>query len=210
MEYIKIENATKLLRNEKVLDNINLNLKKGKIYGFYGRNGSGKTMLFRAISGLIKLSSGKITIDDKVLFEDIEIPNSLGIIIENPGFWDEYTGLDNLKMLAQIRNEITSDDIIRIMERFGLNPYDKKNYKKYSLGMKQKLAICQAIMENPELLILDEPTNALDEESVDLVREILNEERKKGTIVLIASHNKQDIDLLCDEKYEMKNGKVII
>lgn len=210
MEYIKIENLTKSLKGDIVLNNINLNLKKGKIYGFYGRNGSGKTMLFRAIAGLIKPSKGRVIIDDKVLFEDIEIPNKLGIIIENPGFWDEYTGFCNLKMLALIRNEISDNQIKQTMERLGLNPNEKKIYKKYSLGMKQKLAICQAIMEEPELIILDEPTNALDEDTVNIVREILIEERKKGTIVLIASHNKQDIDLLCDEKYEISGGKIIV
>ncbi|MGL4874314.1 MAG: ABC transporter ATP-binding protein [Clostridium sp.] len=208
MKHIKIKNLSKNIRGELVLNNINLELQNSMIYGFYGRNGSGKTMLFRAISGLIKPTEGTISFDNKILFKDIEIPHNLGIIIENPGFWDDYTGFENLKMLASIRNKITDTDIKTTMQKLNLNPDEKKNYKKYSLGMKQKLAICQAIMENPEILILDEPTNALDSETVNIVRQILLSEKAKGTLILIASHNKDDIDLLADKKYELIDGKL--
>ena len=206
MTYIKVENLSKLINSVKVLDNINLSLEKGRIYGFFGRNGSGKTMLFRAILGLIKASTGKILIDGKVLGNEIEFPNSCGVIIENPGFWEEYTGFKNLKLLASIKNEISDEEISKWMKVFDLDPMDKKVYRKYSLGMKQKLALTQAFMENPELLILDEPTNALDEESVKNVRKLILEEKEKGKIILIASHNKEDINLLSDEKFKLDKG----
>ncbi|MGL5439111.1 MAG: ATP-binding cassette domain-containing protein [Filifactoraceae bacterium] len=205
---IEIHSLNKEIKGIEILKNINLNLESGKIYGFYGRNGSGKTMLFRAISGLIKPTNGYIKIDNKVLHEEISIPPDIGILLETPGFWENYTGFENLKTLSRIKKIIGNNEIRVAMKSVGLDPDDKRSYKKYSLGMKQKLGIAQAIMENPNILILDEPTNALDEESIEKVRDILIKEKKRGTLILIASHNKEDIDGLCDCKYKMVNGEI--
>ncbi|WP_129595702.1 ATP-binding cassette domain-containing protein [Anaerophilus nitritogenes] len=209
MSFITITNLEKKIKGKEILKDINLSLEKGGIYGFFGRNGSGKTMLFRAISGLIKPSSGEIKIDNKVLHKDICFPESVGVILETPGFWDYYTGFENLKILASIKNKISDTDIKNSITRVGLDCSDKRIYKKYSLGMKQRLAIAQAIMEKPTLLVLDEPTNALDEEGVQLVRNILLEEKKRGATILLASHNKEDIDILCDFKFKIDDGKLI-
>lgn len=209
MGYLEVTNLSKNIGQNKILKNINLNLEKGTIYGFFGRNGSGKTMLFRALCGLIKPTSGTITIDNKVLHRDISFPESIGVIIESPGFWDHYTGFENLKVLSSIKDIIGDEDIRKSIKRVGLDPDDRRIYKKYSLGMKQRLAIAQAIMERPDIIILDEPTNSLDENGVQLVREILIEEKKRGALILIASHNKDDIDILSDVKYKVDDGSVI-
>ncbi|PHO07991.1 multidrug ABC transporter ATP-binding protein [Thermoanaerobacterium thermosaccharolyticum] len=209
MGYLEVTNLSKNIGQNEILKNINLNLEKGTIYGFFGRNGSGKTMLFRALCGLIKPTSGTITINNKVLHRDISFPESIGVIIESPGFWDHYTGFENLKVLSSIKNIIGDEDIRKSIKRVGLDPDDRRIYKKYSLGMKQRLAIAQAIMERPDIIILDEPTNSLDENGVQLVREILLEEKKRGALILIASHNKDDIDILSDVKYKVDNGSVI-
>ncbi|KAA5806341.1 ATP-binding cassette domain-containing protein [Thermoanaerobacterium thermosaccharolyticum] len=209
MGYLEVTNLSKNIGQNEILKSINLNLEKGTIYGFFGRNGSGKTMLFRALCGLIKPTSGTITINNKVLHRDISFPESIGVIIESPGFWDHYTGFENLKVLSSIKNIIGDEDIRKSIKRVGLDPDDRRIYKKYSLGMKQRLAIAQAIMERPDIIILDEPTNSLDENGVQLVREILLEEKKRGALILIASHNKDDIDILSDVKYKVDDGSVI-
>lgn len=209
MGYLEVTNLSKNIGQNEILKNINLNLEKGTIYGFFGRNGSGKTMLFRALCGLIKPTSGTITINNKVLHRDISFPESIGVIIESPGFWDHYTGFENLKVLSSIKNIIGDEDIRKSIKRVGLDPDDRRIYKKYSLGMKQRLAIAQAIMERPDIIILDEPTNSLDENGVQLVREILIGEKKRGVLILIASHNKDDIDILSDVKYKVDDGSVI-
>ena len=163
-----------------------------------GHNGSGKTMLLRAISGLINIDHGYIKIDEKVLHKDIDFPESLGIIIENPSFFSYYTGFENLKFLSNIKKKATDEDIKRSLEKVGLDVNDKRTVSKYSLGMKQKLAIAQAIMEEPKMLFLDEPINALDDESIKKFKKIINDEKKKGACILIATHNKalleDDID----------------
>ncbi|MDN5317567.1 MAG: type transport system ATP-binding protein [Thermoanaerobacterium sp.] len=209
MGYLEVTNLSKNIGQNEILKSINLNLEKGTIYGFFGRNGSGKTMLFRALCGLIKPTSGTITINNKVLHRDMSFPESIGVIIESPGFWDHYTGFENLKVLSSIKNIIGDEDIRKSIKRVGLDPDDRRIYKKYSLGMKQRLAIAQAIMERPDIIILDEPTNSLDENGVQLVREILIEEKKRGALILIASHNKDDIDILSDVKYKVDDGSVI-
>lgn len=208
MAYIEIINLKKEIKNNIVLNDINLNLEKGNIYGFLGRNGSGKTMLFRAICGLIKPTNGQVKIDGKVLGKDIGFPQSCGVIIESCGFWNEYTGYENLKKLSSIKNIINDEEIRKILILLGLDPEDKRPFKKYSLGMKQKLAIAQAIMEKPEIIILDEPTNALDEESVEIFRDIILKEKERGALVLIASHNREEINLLADFKFKMEMGKI--
>ncbi len=205
---IKIENYSKVIKEKKVLDEINVTFKRGYIHGVVGRNGSGKTMLFRAICGLIKPSAGQVYIDSQQLHKELLVPKSLGVIIENVGLWPYYTGYENLKMLSKIKNVIDDDTIKNTMVRVGLDPKDNRTYKKYSLGMRQRLGIAQAIMEGPSLLILDEPTNGLDEEGVGMVRKLLLEEKDKGTTILIASHNAQDIAILADYVYTMRHGRL--
>lgn len=207
MEII-IKNLTKKMSNTNVLDNINLKLQSGKIYGFVGKNGSGKTMLMRAICGLINPTSGEVVIDSKVLGKDISFPDNVGILIENPGFIPSYSGFKNLKYLARIRNKISDEDIKSVISMVGLNPEDRKSYRKYSLGMKQKLGIACAIMENPNLLILDEPFNALDEETVDNIRNIIKSKKNKENIIILSCHDSEEIENLCDEIIEIKLGKI--
>ncbi|ANB56445.1 ABC transporter family protein [Anoxybacillus sp. B7M1] len=208
MNYLEIDHLSKIIKDKEVLKDINLSLHAGKIYGFFGSNGSGKTMLFRTICGLIKPTYGKIKINGEILHQDISFPRSVGVIIESPGFWDHLTGFENLKLLSKIKNIITDEDIKRSLQRVGLDSNDSRTYKKYSLGMKQRLAIAQAIMESPELLILDEPTNALDEDGIELIRKVLLEEKRRGATILIASHNKEDIHILSDQTFKMKDGQV--
>lgn len=208
MEAIRLVNVNKVIKGRHILKDINFSLDKGKIYGFFGRNGSGKTMLFRLISGLIKPTSGEVYVFGKKLGSDISFPESLGIIIESIGFWPQFTGFENLKILASIKSKISDEQITKAIKKVGLDPEDKRLYSKYSLGMKQRLGIAQAIMEEPDLIILDEPTSAIDEEGVQLVRQILIEEKKRGATILIASHNKEDINLLSDEKFKMDNGRL--
>lgn len=203
-----IKDATRVLKGRKVLDNVNLTLDRGGSYGFFGSNGSGKTMLFRAICGLIHLTSGEISVFGDKINVDVSFPKNLGVIIESVGFWGEYTGFKNLKLLASIRHKISNEEIKTAISRVGLDPDDKRTYRKYSLGMKQRLAIAQAIMEHPDLLVLDEPTNALDEDGVELVRNVLIEEQKRGATILIASHNKEDIKNLCGRKFKMAEGRL--
>ena len=206
-EYIvEVKNYSKIIDENTVLDNINLNLEAQKIYGFYGPNGSGKTMLFRAICGLIHPSSGEVYVEGKKIGEEISFPESLGLIISNVGFWDEYSGYENLEIIADIKKIASREDIKEAMRRVGLDPESKKLYGKYSLGMKQRLAIAQAIMEKPRLLILDEPTNALDFSGVEEIRELIAAERARGATVLISSHNQQDLEELCDEFYRFSYG----
>ena len=210
MKKIEIKNLSKKIKNQLILDNINMNFEEGKIYGIYGRNGSGKTMLFRAICGLIKLDSGMVIINGKTLGKDLDFPESCGILLENPGLWPEYTAFENLKQLSKIKNIINDSEINDTLLRVGLECDDKKKYRKFSLGMKQKLGIAQALMEGPEIIILDEPTNALDDVSVKNIRNIIREEKNRGSIILIASHNKDDIDELADVKLRMDAGKLYL
>jgi len=208
MSYIELKNVSKVVKDSKILDSISLSLEKGKIYGFLGSNGSGKTMLFRTISGLIRPTSGEVSINDKVIGKEIDFPESCGITIENTGFWNDQTGFDNLKNIASIKNIVDDRAIMESMQRIGLNPQDKRKFRKYSLGMKQKLALVQAFMESQDLIILDEPTNSLDEESAIRVRNILREERSRGATILIASHISEDIDRLADKRFKVDLGRV--
>ena len=189
---IDIKDYTKTIRKKTILENINLSFESGKIYGLHGRNGSGKTMLLRAICGLILPTEGSVSIDGKIIGKDIEFPNSVGIIIESMSMLPEYSGYDNLKMLAKIKKIATDNDIRTAMNAVGLDPENKKRVGTYSLGMKQKLNIAQAIMEKPELYLLDEPTNALDEGTVNDIRDLLLQLKKNGALIIIASHNKEE------------------
>lgn len=202
-------NINKTIRKKVILSNVNLCLKSGNVYGFVGKNGSGKTMLFRALSGLMRIDSGSIVWKEKTLHKDFSVLPSLGIIIENAGLYPNFTGIQNLTYLANLTRRIGQEEIIHAIARVGLNPYDKRLYGKYSLGMKQRLAIAQAIMEKPDVIMLDEPTNALDETGVNEIRNIILEEKARGALILIASHNKEDIQVLADEWYRVENGQVI-
>ena len=205
---IKIENYTQKIKKDIILNDINLHLKENKIYGFVGRNGSGKSILFKGICGLLNISNGKIIIKGKEIGKDIDFYDNLGAVLDGAGFLPNLSSFDNLKLLASIRNKISDSDIKSALNKVGLDPNDKKKYKKYSLGMKQKLALAQAIMENPELLILDEPFNGLDSYSVKDIREMLIDYKKEGKTILISSHIKEYIDILCDEVYELDRGNI--
>ena len=163
-------------------------------------------MLFRALSGLMDISSAKIFLDNKELHKDMRVLENVGIVIENAGLYPELTGFNNLKMLSKLNKKIDDEQIRKTIVRVGLNPNDKRSFKKYSLGMKQRIVIAQAIMEKPDILMLDEPTNALDEEGIEQIRKIIKEERERGAIVLIASHNKEDIEVLADKVFSISNG----
>ncbi len=206
--HLSVKNISKKLKNNLVIDNVSLELESGNIYGFVGKNGSGKTMLFRALSGLMPCDSGTIIYNNKTLHKDFAVLPHLGIVIENAGLYPELTGLNNLLNLAQLNGIVNKEKIINTIERVGLNPMDKSPFRKYSLGMKQRIILAQAIMEEPEILMLDEPTNALDEDGVELIRKIIIEERDRGALILIASHNKEDIELLADYVYKVEKGKI--
>ncbi|MDO5409470.1 MAG: ABC transporter ATP-binding protein [Lachnospiraceae bacterium] len=206
--YVEIKDYSKAIKGKTVLNHINYNFAPGKIYGLYGRNGSGKTMLMRAIAGLIYPTEGKIMIDGKQLHKDISFPEDTGIIIENMELMPQYDGYTNLKLLAKIRKKATDEDIYEALDKVGLSDAGKKKVRAYSLGMKQKLSIAQAIFEKPQLLLLDEPTNALDEKSVEDVRALLIEIKQRGAIVIIASHNKDDIKYLADVVLEVDRGQI--
>ncbi len=207
---IEILNYTKKMSHNCVLNNINLTLESGGIYGFTGKNGSGKTMLMRAICGLITPTTGEVKIDGKVLGKDISFPESVGVLIENPGFTPGYSGFKNLKFLAQIQNLISDEDIKNTLKKVGLDPNDKKSFRKYSLGMKQKLGIAAAIMENPKLLILDEPFNALDEETAERIRKIVLSYRNKEHIVILSCHDREELETLCDVIIKIQAGMISI
>ena len=173
-----------------------------------GRNGSGKTVLFHSICGLLHLTSGKITVNGKQVGKDMEVPENIGILIEEPGFLQNYSGIKNLQFLAMIKGKVKKKELCEVMRMVGLNPDNRSHVGKYSLGMRQCLGIAQAIMEKPELLILDEPMNGLDNSGVQDIRKLLDHLRGQGTTMLIASHNKEDIEVLCDEVFEMEKGKL--
>lgn len=198
----------KQIKGKVILSDVNLRLKGGKIYGFAGRNGSGKTMLFRALSGLMRIDSGSITLDGKILHKDFSVLPGLGILLENAGLYPDLTGVGNLLYLANLTKRIGREEVTEAISRVGLDPADKRVYKKYSLGMKQRLAIAQAIMEKPDVIMLDEPTNSLDETGVEEIRRVILEERERGALILVASHNREDIRILADELYRVEEGRV--
>ena len=203
---IKVENVTKKIGQATVLDQISMELESGMIYGLKGKNGSGKTMLMRMICGLILPTQGRIMIDGKTLGKDFSFPPNAGALIEAPGFLGRYSGFDNLKMLTDIQQKADDDAIAEALRKVGLDTEEKKKYKKYSLGMKQKLGIAAAIVEDPELIVLDEPTNALDEGSVERLRKILLEFKEKGALILLSSHDTEELKYLSDVVFHMENG----
>lgn len=207
-ETIRVENVTKKFGDMTALERINITFEAGKIYGITGRNGSGKTVLFKIMVGYLKPTGGRVIVGDKEIGRDIDFADNMGIIIENPGFLSRYSGYKNLEYLASIRKLIGREEIRESMERVGLDPDSKKKVGKYSLGMKQRLGIAQAIMENPDILILDEPMNGLDNQGVEDVRNILLCLKEEGKTIILASHDKEDIEILCDKVYEMDHGRL--
>ena len=206
---IKVDNAVKKFDKYTILDHVNITCNKGEICGIVGRNGSGKTVLFKSICGFVKLNEGTITVNGKVMGKDLRVLKKAGIIIEEPGFLRNKSGMKNLEYLYMINNKRDKKYLRSVMENVGLDPYSRKKVGKYSLGMRQRLAIAQATMEDQDIIILDEPMNGLDNHGVQEVREYLLQLKKQGKTILIASHNREDIDVLCDKVYEMDNGRVI-
>lgn len=206
---IVIEQATKKIGRNTVLKDVNLNFKEGTIYGLRGRNGAGKTMLLRAIAGLIKLDSGRILVNNQQIRKEISFPKSLGILIENNNVLPDFTLKKNLQLLAKIKKIATDEMIDDVILRVGLNPNDKRKVRQFSLGMKQRAAIAQAIFEKPDLILLDEPTNAIDVEGVREMRKIFELEKKRGASIILASHNPEDLNVLADEIIVMAEGRVV-
>lgn len=205
---IEINNVCKKFGEVTALNNVNINFEKEKIHGLIGRNGSGKTVLMKCICGLMPVTSGKITVNRKIVGKDIDIPQSIGIIIETPGFLDSYSAYNNLKFLADISGKAKKDDIEKSIRLVGLDPKSKKHVGKFSLGMRQRLGLAQAIMENPDLLILDEPMNGLDKDGVADMRKYLFKLKEQGKTILIASHSAEDIEILCDTVCEIDKGEL--
>ena len=206
---IQLQNVTKRIKENTVLDNVSYTFKSGFVYGLYGQNGSGKTMLLRAISGLINLDSGSIFIDGEKLHDKIEFPPETGIVIENMELLPECSAKRNLQMLAKIKNIADEKDISFSLERVGLDPDSDKKVKKFSLGMKQRLNIAQAIFENQKIILLDEPTNALDEDAVQLIYKIIREEKSSGATIIVATHHKEDLKEVCDVILKIAEGKIV-
>lgn len=206
---IKLENVSKNIRGRMVLNHINFSFEYGKVYGLKGINGSGKTMLMRLIAGLIFSSEGKVLVDGKELGHDMSFPENMGLLLENPSFLDRYTGLENLKLLAELSGSVDNEKLRQTLVRVGLNPDDKRKYRKYSLGMKQRLGIAAAIMDQPSILILDEPINALDADGVELFSKIIDEEKQRGTLILISCHEEVKLREYADIIVFMEDGKIV-
>lgn len=205
---ISVKNLTKHFKENNVIKNLSVDFEKGKIHGIIGRNGSGKTVLFKCICGFMPYTSGQIKVNDKVIGKDTDVPRNVGIIIEEPGFLPHYSGFKNLTVLSSINKKITKNNICETMRMVGLDPKSKKHVGKYSLGMRQRLGIAQAIMENPDILILDEPMNGLDNDGVQDMRKLFLSLKDQGKTILLASHNKEDITTLCDYVYSMDKGNL--
>lgn len=208
--YIRLKCVTKKIKQDILLDNISLEFQGGKVYGLQGKNGSGKTMLMRAICGLITLSDGEINIDGEILHKDISFPRSIGALLENPSFLNGCTGLENLKLLADIHGGIEEKELRDCLTKVGLDADDKRIYRKYSLGMKQKLGIAAAIMGSPDIVILDEPINAIDETGIEKVRQILKGLKESGSVIIVACHDKEELELLSDEVIKISKGRIIV
>ena len=209
MQEIIVDHVSLQIKKAKLLSDINLTLHSGKVYGLRGRNGSGKTVLMKCICGFMRPTEGSVSVNGKVIHKDMDFLPSAGIIIEEPGFFPNYSGFQNLKILAGIQNRITDDKIRQMMEMVGLDATMKKPVGKYSLGMRQRLGIAQAMMEDPDILVLDEPTNGLDEDGVEWFRQFILEQKEKGKLILLASHSREDIEMLSDEVYFMEKGTLV-
>ena len=204
-----IKKCDKKIKQDILLDHISLEFRGGKVCGLQGKNGSGKTMLMRAACGLITLSDGEIDIDGEILHKDISFPRNIGALLENPSFLNGYTGLENLKLLADIQGRIEEKELRDCLAKVGLDADDKRVYRKYSLDMKQKLGIAAAVMGSPDIVILDEPINAIDEAGVEKVREILRGLKERGSVIIVACHDREELELLSDEIIKISKGRII-
>lgn len=205
---LEVKNVSKSFHKIQVVKQVNMRCESGKIYGIVGHNGSGKTVLLKCICGFLKYDEGEILVNGKRIGKDITMIQNAGVIIEEPAFLRKWSGYRNLEYLYNIRNSPDRKHLFDVMRLVGLEPGLRKAVGKYSLGMKQRLAIAQAIMEKPEILILDEPMNGLDKDGIAQMRELFLKMKENGKLMLLASHNKEDIDMLCDEVYEMENGQM--
>ena len=203
---IELKNVSKVYKNHEVVKDVSVKFNTGNIVGIIGRNGSGKTVLFKMICGLVKPTKGNIYINDKELGKDMDFPKNMGVIIETPGFLPWLTGIQALCDLAKINKKIKKEEIEKVLTVVGLDPKLKTKVGKYSLGMRQRLGLAQAIMEDPDILILDEPMNGLDRKGVGDIRKLLMDLKKQGKTIVLASHNREDIEILCDQVYEMDDG----
>ncbi len=209
MSKIVVKNVFKKFNHQVVLNDINLELTSGHIYGLAGINGSGKTVLMKCICGLSTPTQGCIEIDDKKIGKDIDFPESIGVLIETPGFIEHYSALDNMLSLASIKNKTGKEEVIALLDRVGLDPYEKKRVKKYSLGMRQKLGIAMSLLDNPDIVILDEPFNALDKKSVINVKNIILQLKEENRLVIISSHDGSLLEEITDKIYEIEEGKIV-
>ncbi len=206
MAYIELEKVSRRFGQEEVLKELTWSLEAGQVYGIVGNNGSGKTVLMKCICGFLPVTSGVIKVGGRQIGKDVDFPKGLGVIIETPGFLTGLSGKRNLEILAELRGQLGEEEICQVLEKVGLDPSMKKPVGKYSLGMRQRLGIAQAIMEDPEFLILDEPFNGLDHRGAAEIRKILLEQKEQGKTILLASHNGEDIRILCDRVFEMDGG----
>ena len=206
---IELKQVSKVLGGVTVLGNISYTFNGGKVYGLRGKNGCGKTMLMRSVAGLMKPTSGNIMIDNKQLYKDMDVPDSIGILIENPSFLPEYTGYKNLKMIADIKKISGEGEVRKTLELVGLNPFDKRKVRKYSLGMRQRLGVAAAVMEKPDIILLDEPINAIDEEGVVQIRKLISSLVNERRIIIVACHDREELDMLADEVLLMENGRLV-
>lgn len=205
---IEVQNVSKEIKGIPVLQDVSLTLQGGTTYGLQGVNGSGKTMLMRLLAGLIRPTKGEVLLDGKILGKEISFPPDMGMLIENPAFLDNYTAAQNLRLLADIRKKVDRDRIFQVLTEVGLDYADKRKYRQFSLGMKQRLGIAGALLEHPQLLLIDEPTNALDTDGVNMVQALLREERRRGALVVLACHDFPVLHSLSDVLYSVKEGKV--
>lgn len=206
MQYVELTNVRKCFGEEEVLKKLDFSVECGRVYGIVGNNGSGKTVLMKCICGFLPVTEGLVRVGGKYIGKEVDFPQSIGVIIETPGFLANLSGRRNLEILADLRGKLRREDITEVLLRVGLDPALKKSVSKYSLGMRQRLGIAQAIMEEPEFLILDEPFNGLDRHGVEEIRKLLLKEKQKGKTILLASHNSEDIRILCDRVFEMDAG----
>ena len=209
MSKIVVKNVFKKFNHQVVLNDINLELTSGHIYGLAGINGSGKTVLMKCICGLSTPTQGCVEIDDKKIGKDIDFPESIGVLIETPGFIEHYSALDNMLSLASIKNKTGKEEVIALLDRVGLDPYEKKRVKKYSLGMRQKLGIAMSLLDKPDIVILDEPFNALDKKSVINVKNIILQLKEENRLVIISSHDGSLLEEITDKIYEIEEGKIV-
>lgn len=205
---IELDSVTKEMKGTRVLDGVSLALEGGRAYGLRGKNGSGKTMLLRAMAGLVRPTAGTVLVGGEALPPG-RFPPSIGVLIENPAFIPQYTGFKNLWYLARIRGELSPEDVRLTLARIGLDPADRRPFRKYSLGMKQRLGIACAVMEKPDLVLLDEPTNALDPSGVEMAKRIIREERDRGALVVVACHDREELDSFADEVFVMAEGRIV-